>query len=145
MNTPTEQFPKNDNIPESSPCHEATVSTTNKPDDSDLLNHSAFRRDSGSRLATKKVKIADPKQNVEGDSDEEYSISLPNTCNIPELGESVSAVNCGQANDQQAASAASIDRKKTKEKQKKEREKKKEEETLKKYQVEQEAKQKISA
>uniref|UniRef100_A0A5K4F2J6 Protein kinase domain-containing protein n=1 Tax=Schistosoma mansoni TaxID=6183 RepID=A0A5K4F2J6_SCHMA len=122
----------------------ATDTSVHKTEDTDLLNRSAFRRDSGSRSTTKKVKIVDPKQNVEADSDDEDLLSQPNIAGVPVIGESIGVVNCGQPNDQQA-SATSADRKKTKEERKKEREKKKEEEMLKKYQAEQEAKQKVSA
>ncbi|CAH8450091.1 unnamed protein product [Heterobilharzia americana] len=140
MNAP---LSKNDNVPESS-VSDAAEGSVNQSDDGDLLSRSALRREIGSRSTTKKVKIVDPKLNVEADSDDEDSLSHPNTSSIPVLSESVGTASCGQSADPQA-SAALIDRKKTKEERKKEREKKKEEEMLKKYQAEQEAKQKISA
>ncbi|CAH8451939.1 unnamed protein product [Schistosoma curassoni] len=141
-----QQVSKNDQVTESSSGADgnATDTSVHKTEDTDLLNRSAFRRDSGSRSTTKKVKIVDPKQNVEADSDDEDLLSQPSIAGVPVIGESIGAVNCGQSNDQQA-SATSADRKKTKEERKKEREKKKEEEMLKKYQAEQEAKQKVSA
>ncbi|CAI2723635.1 unnamed protein product [Schistosoma spindalis] len=141
-----QQVSKNEQATESSSGADgnATDTSIHKTEDTDLLNRSAFRRDSGSRSATKKVKIVDPKQNVEADSDDEDLLPQPNIAGVPVIGESIGAVNCGQSNDQQA-SATSADRKKTKEERKKEREKKKEEEMLKKYQAEQEAKQKVSA
>ncbi|KAK4472671.1 hypothetical protein MN116_003902 [Schistosoma mekongi] len=140
------QVPKSEHITDSSVADaDTTEALVSKTEDSDLLNRSAFRRDSGSRSTTKKVKIVDPKQTVEADSDDEDLLSQSNTTGVPTTGESIGTVNCNQSNDQQSASIASADRKKTKEERKKEREKKKEEEMLKKYQAEQEAKQKISA
>ncbi|KAH8853002.1 Serine/threonine-protein kinase WNK4 [Schistosoma japonicum] len=147
MNAPLQPLvPKSDNITDSSVADaDTTEAHVSKTEDNDLLNRSAFRRDSGSRSATKKVKIVDPKQTIEADSDDEDLLSQSNTTGVPTIGESIGTVNCSQSNDQQSASIASTDRKKTKEERKKEREKKKEEEMLKKYQAEQEAKQKISA
>ncbi|CAH8449300.1 unnamed protein product [Schistosoma turkestanicum] len=147
MNAPIQQqVSKNEQTAEfpSGTDSVAVETSINKMEDEDSLSRSAFRRDSGSRLTTKKVKIVDPKQNVEVESDDEDLSSQINTSCVPVSGESVGTVNCGQLIDPQA-SAASADRKKTKEERKKEREKKKEEEMLKKYQAEQEAKQKVSA
>ncbi|VDP93721.1 unnamed protein product [Echinostoma caproni] len=109
----------------------------------DQSNRPALRQDSTSKISSKKVKILDPKPANEIESDEEDSLSQPGA--FDRAASVVPPSTSGPSSDPQTAAATVIDRKKTREERKKEREKKKEEEMLKKYQAEQEAKQKVSA
>ncbi|CAL8072082.1 unnamed protein product [Calicophoron daubneyi] len=113
----------------------------------DTVNRSALKKDACSKPPGKKVKILDLKSSTEPESDDEDSFSqlgaIERPAKVP-ASEAALPSTSGQPTDAQAT-AFSADRKKTKEERKKEREKKKEEEMLKKYQAEQEAKQKIAA
>ncbi|CAH8571677.1 unnamed protein product [Dicrocoelium dendriticum] len=137
-NTTLTTVPNADDPPN---CDNSEISTLN----GDQANKSALRKDSLSKLSSKRVKIVDPGPALDLESDDEDSLSQHGTLEraaAVSTGESTITITLGQSVDPQAAA---VDRKKTKEERKKEREKKKEEEMLKKYQAEQEAKQKVSA
>lgn len=130
---------------------DSIINNYNKPTDNDDSNVSSRCKEVFQKAGAKKVKIVDPKSQVEVESDEDDSLSQQTpddriegnlTNNI--ISESTNTTNASEQSNF-ANSVVPVDRKKTKEERKKEREKKKEEEMLKKYQAEQEAKQKISA
>lgn len=125
---------------ETAPASETAESAALNGDQS---NRPALRQDSNSKVSSKKVKIVDPKPANEMESDEDDSLSQPVA--FDRASAIAAPSTSGQSSDPQATAATAVDRKKTREERKKEREKKKEEEMLKKYQAEQEAKQKISA
>ncbi|KAG5447382.1 hypothetical protein CSKR_200496 [Clonorchis sinensis] len=113
----------------------------------DQSNKPSIQQDSLNKIITKKVKIVDPGPTHEVESDDEDSLSQAGSLDrtgSTGIGEAAPMSASGQPTDLQTIAAAA-ERKKTKEERKKEREKKKEEEMLKKYQAEQEAKQRVSA
>ncbi|TGZ71841.1 hypothetical protein CRM22_002431 [Opisthorchis felineus] len=113
----------------------------------DQSNKPSIQQDSLNKIITKKVKIVDPGPAHEVESDDEDSLSQAGSLDrtgSTGIGEAAPMLASGQPTDLQTIAAAA-ERKKTKEERKKEREKKKEEEMLKKYQAEQEAKQRVSA
>ncbi|KAF8565592.1 hypothetical protein P879_09848 [Paragonimus westermani] len=148
----------NVNLPKTSTSKEDPNAVSASTATSDLLSNcetseatvlngdkSVFRIDTSNKVLTKKVKIVDPGPVHDVESDDEDSLSqagMLERSSAVSTGECAAPAAPGQAADSQAAAA---ERKKSREERKKEREKKKEEEMLKKYQAEQEAKQKVSA
>ncbi|KAF5402540.1 hypothetical protein PHET_04165 [Paragonimus heterotremus] len=147
VNLPKTSTPKED--PNAISANTATSDPLSSCETSEatVLNgdKSVFRIDTSAKVLTKKVKIVDPGPVHDVESDDEDSLSQTGVLeksSAASTGECAAPAVPGQAADSQAAAA---ERKKSREERKKEREKKKEEEMLKKYQAEQEAKQKVSA
>ncbi|KAA3678349.1 WNK lysine deficient protein kinase [Paragonimus westermani] len=147
VNLPKTSTPKED--PNAVPASTALSDLLSSCETSEatVLNgdKSVFRIDTSNKVLTKKVKIVDPGPVHDVESDDEDSLSqagMLERSSVVSTGECAAPAAPGQATDSQAAAA---ERKKSREERKKEREKKKEEEMLKKYQAEQEAKQKVSA
>ncbi|KAF7262548.1 hypothetical protein EG68_00163 [Paragonimus skrjabini miyazakii] len=147
VNLPKASTPKED--PNAISANTATSDALSSCETSEatVLNgdKSVLRIDTSNKVLTKKVKIVDPGPVHDVESDDEDSLSQTGVLeksSVASTGECAAPAAPGQAADSQAAAA---ERKKSREERKKEREKKKEEEMLKKYQAEQEAKQKVSA